>query len=90
MNSPLSISASLLIHTLIGHLLDKEKHLSRRRFLSEALKMGVTAGIFVWASPFLVPYEIQAYTQTDGDIPNTLSINPYFKFSQTDLFDLEK
>lgn len=46
-NSPLSAGAFLLIHTLTGYLLDKENVLSRRRFLSGALKLGIATGIFI-------------------------------------------
>ncbi|MBI2338450.1 hypothetical protein HYU95_04685 [Candidatus Daviesbacteria bacterium] len=86
----LAFGAFMSLHSLISHFVDMEKHIGRRKFLSGAVKWGISVLLFIQASPALYPYENQAYTQTDESIPDTLAADPYFQFDSSDLFDFQK
>lgn len=91
-----SLSAAMywLSYGLIGSIIDKvtdeEKHTSRRRFLLAIAKHIITLVPLFYATRFIAPHELQAYTQTDESILDTLAADPYFRFNSTDLFDFKK
>lgn len=89
-NSPLASGAAVLIFFPISSIVDKSKTLSRRRVLSSVLKLGAMTGVYIGFNQILMPYENQAYTQTDSNTPNTIASDPYFQFNADNLFDFRK
>lgn len=84
---PYMIGIYSIIYSLFSSITDRIPLLNRRKVLSNIIKTGLSFACQVGSAPYISPYEAQALTQTNGNLPHTLASSPYFKFTSFDLFE---